>query len=233
MSALSWGKPKIEISKLDASGNPISWIELDTPVENTSKLVPQKGAKKEAKLEGGSYADIKYLSNNYGFECELYNRKGKSKPIVDFDGVISDNYAMRLTPEDSKMPGFTLPKCVVSLEPTWDAESGEKWKYTFEALQPDDGGEKCRPFNSLTVDKNALSFASAADAVGKTITATCSDATIVASVQPATETWCTVTVANKVATVKVSANATGFDRYAQIYITADGKSAVCKVTQLA
>lgn len=51
---LSWGKCTIKIGKLQSSGEaPSSWIDIPTPVENSTKLTPTKGAKKEAKIEGG------------------------------------------------------------------------------------------------------------------------------------------------------------------------------------
>ena len=49
---LSWGKCTIKIGKLQSSGEaPSSWIDIPTPVENSTKLTPTKGAKKEAKVE--------------------------------------------------------------------------------------------------------------------------------------------------------------------------------------
>ena len=48
---LSWGKCTIKIGKRQSSGEaPSSWIDIPTPVENSTKLTPTKGAKKEAKI---------------------------------------------------------------------------------------------------------------------------------------------------------------------------------------
>ena len=61
---LSWGKCTIKIGKLQSSGEaPSSWIDIPTPVENSTKLTPTKGAKKEAKIEGGENEAVKYAAN--------------------------------------------------------------------------------------------------------------------------------------------------------------------------
>lgn len=71
---LSWGKCTIKIGKLQSSGEaPSSWIDIPTPVENSTKLTPTKGAKKEAKIEGGENEAVKYAANTYTFEFEHFS----------------------------------------------------------------------------------------------------------------------------------------------------------------
>lgn len=141
MAVLSWGKPKIEFVKLVDGAIPSTptWTEVDTPVENTTKLTPTKGEKKEAKEEGGAVVASKTLKNSYLFEFELFNKKGKEKPIVDADGVVLDEYAWRLTPEDVTAEGFIIEKASVSVEDTYDTDTGTKWKYSIDALKPTSG----------------------------------------------------------------------------------------------
>ena len=141
MSVLSWGKPKLEIVLLVDGAIPASptWVELDVPVENTTKLTPEKGARKEAREEGGGIIDIKTEKSKYMLEFELFAKKGVSKPITDNDGIIAGDYAIRLTPEDVTMEGFQIEKAAVSVEDTWDSENGGKWKYSFEAMTPASG----------------------------------------------------------------------------------------------
>lgn len=87
---LSWGKCTIKIGKLQSSGEaPSSWIDIPTPVENSTKLTPTKGAKKEAKIEGGENEAVKYAANTYTFEFEIRAGKGRRKPVEDTDGVIT------------------------------------------------------------------------------------------------------------------------------------------------
>lgn len=151
MSELKWGKPTIEIGKIGADeAAPVTWIKVDNPVENTTKLNVEKGEKKEAKAEGGDVVDVRVGKSKYTLEFELYAAKGKTKPIEDEDGVVLDNYAIRLTPEDETLEGFMVDKASVSVENTWDAEIGEKWKYTFDALKPKTG-KILKPYTKATI----------------------------------------------------------------------------------
>lgn len=83
---------------------------------------------------------------------------------------------------------------------------------------------------ALVVDPLTLSFTSAADSVGKTITAT-SSGNVTFAAAPAEAEWLTVTKSLKVVTVKVGANANSESRTAYVTIVADGKTAVVPVTQ--
>ncbi len=137
MAVLTWGKPKLEIAPITDSviGD---YTELETPVESSTKLTTTKGSALEAKQEGGAVIDKKYKANSYALEFELFAKSDSSKPIADTNGVISSMYAIRLTPEDSSLTGYLMAKCNVSVEDTWDADNGGKWKYTFEGLLPTD-----------------------------------------------------------------------------------------------
>lgn len=139
---LSWGKPVIKIGKLGDGGKaPISWIDIPTPVENSTKLTPTKGAKKEAKIEGGENEAVKYAANTYTFEFELRAGKGRAKPVEDIDGIISGEYAVKLQPEDPTVEGIVIDRSVMSMEETFDTENGKKWKYTFDVLKPSTGNQ--------------------------------------------------------------------------------------------
>lgn len=141
MAVLSWGKPKIEFTKLENGEVPSSavWTALPTPVENTTKLTTESGEKKEAKIEGGEVIDVKKGKSKFTFEFELYITRGFTKPIADEDGLVIDNYALRLTPEDSTLKGLLFENTSISVEETWDSEFGGKLKYTCEVLKPKTG----------------------------------------------------------------------------------------------
>ena len=112
---LSWGKCTIKIGKLQSSGEaPSSWIDIPTPVENSTKLTPTKGAKKEAKIEGGENEAVKYAANTYTFEFEIRAGKGRRKPVEDTDGVITGEYAVKLQPEDKTVEGIIIDRSVLS-----------------------------------------------------------------------------------------------------------------------
>ena len=82
----------------------------------------------------------------------------------------------------------------------------------------------------LVVTPTTLSFTAAADATGKTITAT-STGNLTYAAAPADLEWITVTRALKVATVKVTANTNSEARTAVVTVTADGISTYVTVTQ--
>lgn len=139
MAVLSWGKPRIFIRDLGASQP--SWLELPTPVEDSTNLATTKGDKKEAKVEGGENEDVKYSKNTYALTFNIRGAKGRSKPINDADGVIGNNFEVILQPEDKTNEGFWIEKSSVSVEDTWSAADGTIWAYTFDALKPDAGDQ--------------------------------------------------------------------------------------------
>ena len=143
MAQLSWGKPTIEFGKCGADGAaPTTWTKLSyDPVENSTKLTPTKGEKKEAKVEGGENEAVKYAKNTYVFEFEVRAAKGRTKPIVDSDGVVDGEYAVRLTPEDPTVEGILIDRATASVEETFDTAEGKKWKYTFDVLKPVSGNQ--------------------------------------------------------------------------------------------
>ncbi len=86
------------------------------------------------------------------------------------------------------------------------------------------------PGSALEVSPTSLSFTAAADATGKTITAT-STGNVTYAAGDAGADWLTVTRALKVVTVKVGANTNSEARTANVTIIADGKTVVVPVTQ--
>ena len=143
MAELSWGKPTIEFGECGANGAaPKEWKKLSyDPVENSTKLTPTKGEKKEAKVEGGEVEAVKYAKNTYTFEFEVRAAQGRTKPIPDNDGVVAGEYAFRLTPENPACEGFLIERATVSLEDTFDTAEGKKWKYTADVLKPAFGNQ--------------------------------------------------------------------------------------------
>jgi len=141
MSILSWGKPKIEVVVTTTGAIPTTptWVVFPVVKENTAKLTTTKGNKTEATGEGGETVDVRYQKNKFAFECEVFVKKGDSKPIVDADGLITANYCCRLTPEDDTLEGWIMENTSVSCEESWTSADGKMWKYTFEGLKPATG----------------------------------------------------------------------------------------------
>lgn len=147
MSVLGWGKPTVEIAAYVDGELPVSptWQALPIIKENTANLTVSRGAKKEARGEGGELVDVRYQPNTYSFECTVYVKKGDTAVLEDNDGVVAGNYAVRVTPEDKTMEGFKMNKTIVTVEQTWSAEEGKLLKYTFDGLKPE-SGNTCVPY---------------------------------------------------------------------------------------
>lgn len=142
---LKWGKPLLEIIKLVDGEIPSSspqWTTLDNPKEDTTTLETTEGDVVEANGEGGELVDAYIKASSYQLSFQLFAKRDAEKPIEDEDGVILDEYAIRLTPEDDTLPGFMLPKCRVSVVDSYTAADGELWQYTFRALKPNTGKMK-------------------------------------------------------------------------------------------
>lgn len=141
MATLAWGKPLIEICKLENGELPASpdWTAMPEIVDGTAKVNTEQGEKKEALAEGGEVVDVRYSKSKYSLEFELFVKKGDAKPIEDEDGVIIDNYAVRLTPEDDTCEGSLLDKTSVTVVETWTSADGKRWKYVFDGLKPKTG----------------------------------------------------------------------------------------------
>lgn len=135
MAVIGWGKPKIFVKDLDAESP--EFIELPTPVEDSTSLETTKGDKTEAKVEGGENEDVKYAKNTYALTLTIRAAKGRKKPVADEDGIITHNYEVLLQPEDPEVDGFHLAKTKVSIEDGWSAADGGTWVYTFDALKTD------------------------------------------------------------------------------------------------
>ena len=143
MKALSWGKPRIFVAPIE-NGVEGTWLEVKTPVENSTKLTTTKGDKKEAKVEGGEVECVKYNRNAYALEFEI--RVGlendgtvTTPPFEDEDGIIQTTYAVKVQPENPSVPGIYIKNSVVSLEDSWDAENGKINKYTCDVVKATTG----------------------------------------------------------------------------------------------
>lgn len=141
MSLLGWGKCKVFIKDIDASNS--SWVELPTPVENSTILETTKGDKQEAKIEGGENEDVRYSKSTYALNLNIRAAKGRNKPIADSDGTITNNYAVAVQPEDPEAVGIMIDKAKPSVADTFSTEEGAIWEYTFDALKPATG-DQCK-----------------------------------------------------------------------------------------
>lgn len=137
MAILSWGKPTIKVTKIVDEGTGEA-TQFKTPVENSTQLTTSKGDKTEAKVEGGGIEAVKYKRNTYALEWTIRLAKGEKKPVEDLDGVISGEYSLELTPEETGAVGIKIDRCILSVEDAYTSEEGITLKYTADAMIPTD-----------------------------------------------------------------------------------------------
>lgn len=147
MAVLGWGWNKLEITKSigGAPAENADWKTFPEVKQGTAQLSVEAGEKVEAIDEKGDVVDTRTAKSKYTFECQIFVKKGDKKPISDEDGVIVDNYAVRLTPEDPTTEGFLMENTSVAVEETWSATDGKLLKYTFSGLKPK-SGKICKPY---------------------------------------------------------------------------------------
>lgn len=146
MSRISWGKPRIFVKDVDASGS--SWEELYTPAEDSTQLTASKGDKMEARIEGGGVEDVKYKRATYQLAYNI--RKGKRPteggttamrklPFKSLDGYVDHQYAVILAPEDTSCEGFLIEYTTVTIDDTYSSAEGGMWQVLMDALRPASG----------------------------------------------------------------------------------------------
>lgn len=134
---IGWGKCSIIVKDLDTPS--AKWTKIATPKENTTKLNPTKGDKKEAPIEGGENEAVKYSANKYVLEYVLRRVAGRKKPYKDTNGIIQNRYAVFVQPEDITVPGPRIDETVVSLSDDFSTEEGGLLTYNHDALKPETG----------------------------------------------------------------------------------------------
>lgn len=139
MSLVNWGKCKIYAKDLEAEQP--KWLELPTPVEDSTEITTSKGDKKEAKIEGGENEDVKYSRNTYALNFDIRMLKGRKQPIASADGIVQHKYAFMIEPEDPTAIGCSIEKATVSCEETFKTADGSIWKYVADVLKPDSGNQ--------------------------------------------------------------------------------------------
>lgn len=235
MSKLSWGKCTI-MSANSTNGAPTGgWNTIGVPKENTTKLNPTEGEKKEAKEEGGGVVDVRHAKNTYILEYDLFVKKPAGGQVVlpfnSVDGVVQGEFAHRVIPEDDSCVGIQIDRATIHVVEDYSSDDGVLLHVKVHALKPALGNTVKLAINAngdLTVTPTALYFSNAADTNGKTITAT-SIGNVTATSDSA---WATVTTSGKVATVKVTANSGSEPRTAIVTITADNKTVNVPVIQI-
>ena len=136
---ISWGCPKIEVKKIGTGAT--SWEAFATPVEGSTQLTTTQGEKLEAKIEGGTNEAVKYKSNTYQLVFNVRQTPDRTDPIVDVDGVVADEYSVRITPENPAAFGCIIDRAAVNVQTTMNTAEGIVKIYTFDVLKPASGAQ--------------------------------------------------------------------------------------------
>lgn len=137
---ITWGKPKIEFAKTVKEGTePAVYIEMPTQEEGSVQLTTNPATAQELFGEGHELVARKELKPTYVLTMDVFIDKGEERPIETVDGVIEDNYAVKLTPESEGAKGFIFKNSQVSAEELWSSAKGTVVRYTFTAMKPKSG----------------------------------------------------------------------------------------------
>lgn len=238
---MAWSECSVEIGRTPDDGTMATVLtSIGTIKDKSSSLEPSDGDKLEAKASGGKTVAKEQLEGGYMLKTrviepddELLSKLGLGAASTEGDfnvrtHVVDGDWSVKVTPKNIGAKGVKAPLTNISYKPGWSEEEGNYADLEIEILkgETDIWYTRFAKKAKLAVTPTSLDFAKAADAVGKTITATTTgEVTAVSS-----ESWCTVSAAEKVVTAKVTANS-GIARTANITITADGKGTVLTVTQ--
>jgi hypothetical protein len=134
---IGWGKPQIEVKKAGDT----AYTAFATPVEDSTQLETTQGDKLEAKVEGGENEAVRYKANTYQLTFQVRQAPERTDPIVDVDGVVTDEYAVTVTPEDPQAIGCVIDRAAVNVKTTFTAATGLVKTYTFDVLKPASGSQ--------------------------------------------------------------------------------------------
>lgn len=238
---MAWSECTIEIGKTGADdAMAASLTSIGTIKDKSSTLEPSDGDTLEAKASGGKTVAKEQLEGGFVLKTRVIEPDDDLLTTLGLGAVSGDDFnvkthvvdgdfSVRVTPKNVGAKGIKAPLTNISYKPGWSEEEGNYADIEFEILKgaTDVWYSRFKKKNKLMVAPTSLNFTKAADTTGKTITATSTGAVTAKS----SASWCTVTVASKVVTAKVSANSSGVERAAEVTVSADDKETIVPVTQ--
>lgn len=238
---MAWSECAIEIGKTgENDAMAASLTSIGTIKDKSSSIEPSDGDTLEAKATGGKTVAKEQLEGGYLLKTRVIEPDDALLTTLGLGAVSGDDFnvkthvvdgdwSVRVTPKNVGAIGIKAPKTSITYKPGWSEEEGNYADIEFEILkgETDVWYSRFKKKNKVVVAPSFLNFTSAADAVGKTIVATTTAAAVTAK---SSASWCTVSVAQKTTTVKVTAN-TGEERCAEVTISADGKETIIPITQ--
>lgn len=136
MAVISWGKPRIFIGPSGAlSGSTTTFMELSTPVEDSTNLTANEGDKTEATIEGGEAEATKFKAATFELTMNVRMAQDRRLPAA-LKGSGSDNYtasdvAIILQPEATGAPGILIEAASVSVIESYTSADGAMWEFKF------------------------------------------------------------------------------------------------------
>lgn len=246
MSLITLGLSEIQVGVVESSGDmPVTMAKIGATYRETCKMNQAPAEVTEHYEEGQSAPAVR--------------KKSKKMPVVTFSIMDPDvdllvayiggtktgtawgfngneaveNKAIRVKSEQGLWVDIPNADIEAVINADFSAKGITLVEFTVTPMAVPAGKKAILAYpapTALVVDPLTLSFTSAADSVGKTITAT-SSGNVTFAAAPAEAEWLTVTRSLKVVTVKVLANTNSESRTAYVTIVADGKTAVVPVTQ--
>ena len=134
----SWGRPLIEVKQLGQSPE-AEWDAFATPVDGTTQLSSEQGEKLEAAIEGGGNEAVNYKKNTYSLTFDVRQVPERTDPIEESNGVVADEYSVRITPENPNALGVLIDRASVNVQKSFTANDGLIKTYTFEVLEAASG----------------------------------------------------------------------------------------------
>lgn len=133
---LSWGKCTIYTKKTGQT----NWKKEPIPVEDSTQLTPTAQDAREAPVEGGELEARKAKANKYELVYQLRAAASRSENITHLDGVVADEYAVAVVPEDTSAKGIMIDRAAVNvLDNQFNANAGIVDEYHFNGLKPASG----------------------------------------------------------------------------------------------
>ena len=155
---------------------------------------------------------------------------GQKDLLVDTH-IVPGNFSLKLTPKNLGAKGIKVPKCSVSVAPSFGDDTGHALTLTFSILNGDAGYWYSKFLHRGDLELNKykveLTNSDTSSSPSESITVT-TDEDVVTAVSNAS--WCVVEVTSK--TVKIGAKAnSGEERTASVTVTAGSQKAMITVTQ--
>ena len=117
---IGWGKPTIYYRKTTET----NFKKAPDIAEGTTQVNSSIGDKLEAKVEGGEVEAVKYKAGTselvYGYRVAAET----TRHIPHVNGIVADEYAIVVVPENESAPGLYIEASSVTVEDSFSADDG-------------------------------------------------------------------------------------------------------------